>query len=304
MNKKKSNPDHSVGRRVRKTTTEYDWSALEKKAQEERRAMREISAKREPTKLERKIRYQKRQKQKRLKKQRRRAAAVIIITTALILILLFLTPIFNIRSVSVDGNVLVSAEQFQEKLKPLVGENLFRSGSGKISKELKTIPYIADVQVQKRMFPPSVKVTVKEYTPVCIVRTEGKTLLISSGLNVLADNGDIPLPVPVVSGLEVEEYKVGGVLTCSDEEKQSALRVALSTMESVGIIDKTVEINLADTAAITLNYDNRITVICGSSIELERKLRLFKETITSNSLAENARGSMDLRESGKAVYTP
>ena len=42
----------------------------------------------------------------------------------LVSVLLFMTPIFNIRSVSVEGNVLVTAEQFQEKLKPLVGQNL------------------------------------------------------------------------------------------------------------------------------------------------------------------------------------
>ena len=36
----------------------------------------------------------------------------------------------------------------------------------------------------------------------------------------------------------------------------------------------------------------------------ERKIRLFRETVMSNSLTENACGTMDLSESGKAIYTP
>ena len=144
------------GRKVTKTTTEYDWSRLEKRTFKEHKDVPERSVRREPTQLERKIRYQKKQKQQRLKIQRRRALLGFVLAVILVSVLLFMTPIFNIRSVSVEGNVLVTAEQFQEKLKPLVGQNLFRSGRRKMRNTLKTIPYIDTVDVQKRLFPPSV----------------------------------------------------------------------------------------------------------------------------------------------------
>ena len=108
------------GRKVTKTTTEYDWSRLEKRTLKEHKDVPERSVRREPTQLERKIRYQKKQKQQRLKIQRRRALLGFVLAVILVSVLLFMTPIFNIRSVSVEGNVLVTAEQFQEKLKPLV----------------------------------------------------------------------------------------------------------------------------------------------------------------------------------------
>ena len=161
------------GRKVTKTTTEYDWSRLEKRTLKEHKDVPERSVRREPTQLERKIRYQKKQKQQRLKIQRRRALLGFVLAVILVSVLLFMTPIFNIRSVSVEGNVLVTAEQFQEKLKPLVGQNLFRSGRRKIRNTLKTIPYIDTVDVQKRLFPPSVKVTVTEYTPSAYIKIDG-----------------------------------------------------------------------------------------------------------------------------------
>lgn len=300
MDKNRNNSSRTGGRRVTKTTTEYDWESLESRSG----LKKSSSARKGTTTLEKRIRHQKRQKQKRLKAQRRRALAVLIAAVILLIILLFLTPIFNIRSVSVEGNALVSSEQFEEKLKPLIGENLFRSGSGKIRKTLKTITYIEDAQVQKRLFPPSVKVTVKEYVPAAVIRSEGKSLLVNDQLRVLTDTGEQPVPVPAVSGFEVSGYENGEILKSDDAEKTSALSTALSTLRATGIIDKTIEVSVNDTSDITINYDNRLTVLCGSSLDLERKLRLFRETLTSNSLAENARGTMDLSESGKAIYTP
>ena len=274
------------GRKVTKTTTEYDWSRLEKRTLKEHKDVPERSVRREPTQLERKIRYQKKQKQQRLKIQRRRALLGFVLAVVLVSVLLFMTPIFNIRSVSVEGNVLVTAEQFQEKLKPLVGQNLFRSGRRKIRNTLKTIPYIDTVDVQKRLFPPSVKVTVTEYTPSAYIKIDGKTLLVNSELRVLTDTGNNGETLPTVTGLAVTDYKL------------------LSTLEATGILDKVIEINVTDVTDITMNYDNRITVQCGTQLDLERKIRLFRETVMSNSLTENARGTMDLSESGKAIYTP
>ncbi len=254
--------------------------------------------------LEKRVRYQKRQKELRIRRQRRRAVVVIIITAAIVAVLMFLTPIFNIRSVTVEGNVIVTAEQFQDKLKPLIGENLFRTGSGKIRKTLKAIPYINTVEVQKKIFPPSVKVTVTEYTPAAIVKTGDKSLIINSDLLALSDSGGGTEQLPAVTGFTVNDYKLGEAVKSDSEEKDRIAASALRTLESTGIIGNAVEINLSNIADIIINYDNRITVLCGSQFEIERKLRLFKETVTSNSLDENARGTVNLKEAGKAVYTP
>ncbi len=289
------------GRRVTKSTTEYDWGSLERRAERERAANKSEA---QPSKLEQKIRYQKKQKRQRLRIQRRRAVIGVITAAITVSVLLFLTPIFNIRNVSVEGNNLVSAEQFEEALRPLIGENLFRTSAGKIRKTLKTIPYIDDAHIQKRIFPPSVNVTVTEYVPAAILRIEGKNLLVNSELRVLTDDGEIPVSVPTVTGLSVEGYKIGEIIKCEDTEKTDLLFNALATMEDTGLTENMIEIDVNDIADITMNYDNRFELLCGSPLDIDRKLRLFRETLSSSSLAENARGTMDLSETGKAVYTP
>lgn len=279
------------GRRVTHTTTEYEQK-------------RTTNAPKAETKLQRRVSYQKRQKQRRLKMQRMRALVILVLVIITVTVILFMTPIFNIRSVTVEGNVTVTAEEFQEMLKPLVGENLFRTGSRKIEKMLKVNPYIDKVSVQKKAIPPSVQVTVSEYTPAGIIRTEGKTLLVSSGLNVLTDNADTSLSVPVVTGFGISEAEVGDVIKSDEAEKRDIILTALTTLEKTGVIDKVREIDVNDTADITMNYDNRLTVKCGTQLDLERKLRLFREMVMNNYFADNARGTIEFTDSGKAVYTP
>ena len=70
------------------------------------------------------------------------------------------------------------------------------------------------------------------------------------------------------------------------------------------MLDKTDYIDVSDKTNITFGYDDRIDAFCGTKLDLERKIRMFYVAVTSNNLAENARGTMDLSTSGKAIYTP
>ena len=254
--------------------------------------------------LKRKISYQKKQKERRLQIKRRRIVLALIALCVLVLILLFLTPIFNIRSISVEGNQVVTQEQIVEKLQPLIGENLLRTTDGKITKMLQEIPYIDSVDVQKKLFPPSVEVTVTEYTPAAIVRSGGKNLTVSSSLKVLEELNAARNTLPVVTGIEIQSANIGENMNVGNDYKDSTLKTTLRTLEATGLIADIKEINLNSLTAITMNYDDRITAEFGSQLDLERKIRLFKEAVTSDALADNARGTIDLSDPGKAIYTP
>ena len=103
MDEKKSNIRlvKTGGRKVTKTTTEYDGDSTDTKKSVRRQPDGTTPVRKKTTsELEKKVRYQKQQKAKRLKIQRRRALIVFILAVILVAVLLFMTPIFNIRSVS------------------------------------------------------------------------------------------------------------------------------------------------------------------------------------------------------------
>ena len=253
--------------------------------------------------LKRKINYQKRQKERRMKKKRRQTFLVLITLIIVVLILLFLTPIFNIRTISVDGNKTVSDAQIVERLKPLIGQNLLRTSDGKIENMLKEISYIKDVSVQKRLFPPSVDVVVTEYTPAAIIRSGGKNYVISSDLRVLEELQISHASLPIITGVEIERADIG--YNCEIKSgKTDTLRIMLQTLEKTDLINKVTEINIMNLMSITMNYEDRLSVQCGSQLDMEMKIRLFREAVTREELSQNARGTIDLSETGNAIYIP
>ena len=110
--------------------------------------------------------------------------------------------------------------------------------------------------------------------------------------------------IPQIIGLDEVKARKGKLLQIDDAEKVSAIKAILSTAKDVDIISKISEIDIGNTLAISFKYDNRLDVNCGSSLELARKIRIFKESVNNASMKEDATGTFDLSEPGKAIYTP
>lgn len=255
--------------------------------------------------LEQKQRYNKKQKQKRLKMKRIRAAVILLLIIVAVAALMLMTPLFNIRSITVEGNKYVTLQQIDEKVHDISRQNLFKVSSGNIKERLKSIAYIEDVDVAKKLFPPSVKITVKECIPAGYIVINGYEVVVDSQLKVLGDDNKFSSEnIPEIKGMENDSYTVGKTFESANEEKQEVMVTCLKTMESTGIINKVDNIDISNLTGIKFRYDNRIDALCGTQLDLDRKIRLFRETVYSNSIAENAKGTVDLSITGKAVYIP
>lgn len=299
----KNNRPRSGKASGRKVMNEYDWEAFDRRTSAG-------TVKREPeearvrilSESERKKRYKKQQKQQKLKMQRIRALMIFGISVMLLIILLFMTPIFNIRKISVSGNEVVTVEEMDELIGNLVGENLFKTGSGTIEKRLKTIAYIENVTVSKRLFPPSVKVAVEECKPAGYVGINGFNVVFNSDLKVISDDNDISVDnIPQIIGVNSDDYKKGELFSTDSDEKTSALKTFLVVMENLEMLQDVNYLDISSSTDIEFRYQDRITVECGSSNSLERKLNLFRETVKSSNIAEDARGTIDLSISGRAT---
>lgn len=254
--------------------------------------------------VEAKVRYQQQQKQKRLAMQRRRAVIVLVLSVIIVAVLMFMTPIFNIRKIAVSGNEIVTLEEINEKVGDLIGENLFKTGESDLTKRLQSIPYIDEVSVSKSFFPPSIKLAVTESKPAAYIGIDASAAVIDSRLKILGDSSIFPDgSIPNIIGIEGTSGEAGGFLACENEEKAEILKTCLETMEKTGVIDKVHDIDISEITSIKFKYDDRFEVLCGTQLDLERKLRLFKETVSNNNLAEKATGTIDLSVTGKAVYT-
>ena len=263
------------------------------------------------------MRHNERRK-KRIKEQKRRRI-IFFSTLALIvvLIVMFLTPLFNIKKVDIDiktaetvedsaGKIHISDEMVKSALGKVEGKNLFSYSKKGVKKKLSQIAFTDKVAVKKKVFPPTLKLEITECTPAFLAAYEEGYVLMDETGKVLEILKEIPEDenVPVAEGIAIASANVGEQVGFKDTESQKIIMSCIENMQKAGILGDITVMSFADLTNITFNYQERLDVICGTHIDFQRKLALFKEAINSTKLTKNSRGTINLSTTGKAIYTP
>lgn len=255
------------------------------------------------TEAERRKKMEQVRKRERLRKQRIRAAVSFFLIVAVVVVLLFMTPIFAVRKIVLNGNDLVTKEQIEVQIKDFVGDNLFRLRTANVEKKMLEIPLISGVAVEKKMFPPSIILNISETRPAAYLLSGNSIVVVDSNLKVLDDANNFDTDtIPSISGIGVPGYTVNSIIQTDSQEKADILREMLSVFESTGLTSSIKYISVDDLTNIRFNYENRIEALCGSQLELERKIRMFAEAIKTETIKPDALGTMDLSILGQATY--
>lgn len=249
-------------------------------------------------------RHSVRQKRRKRAMRIRRTIFFLILLIAAILALMFLTPIFNIQKVAISGNERVTAEEITEKSGIVIGENLFKVNLKQSRESLSGIPYLDKIHLKRVLYPPSVKVTVTEGTISAYAAAGGGFVGLDRNCKVLETLTEPPGGVPEITGLGTDTYTLGKKLEIDESDKFDIILLCIDEFEKKGYLEKINRISVEDTSDILFRYEDRLDILCGSALDLGRKLRLFEEVLHDNRLTDNSRGTIDLSITGKAVYTP
>ena len=240
-----------------------------------------------------------RQKKKRMRRIAARSITSVVTILVILFVFFFLTPIFNVKNMTITGNNRISTQNIEEFLPDIKGKNLFKINRSMISQRLSGIAYIRGVDIEKKYFPASVTITITEYTPYACYKSGDEYSVINENCEVLETSGSKPDDLPLLTA-----YTEDFAELFSNEEALSALKGFFSVAGRIGINEQITGIELIEGNEINFNYENRLDVICGSNYDMEQKLRLFKVTINNPDLLSNAHGTMDLSVVGKASYLP
>ena len=244
-------------------------------------------------------------RQKRIREQRiRRYTFYAVLALIFVLVIMFFTPLFNIRTVNVTGNQKLTAEEITSQIGDVTGRNLFSTRKRTIKRNLNDMAYIDKVTVKKKAFPPTVLLEIKECQPAVQVFFAESYIVIDSTGKVLEKITEKLEGVAVCEGITVTTANVGEMIAFKDEEVQKIVMSCIGNMEKADIIRDITVMSFADMTNITFNYQSRLDAICGTHIDFQRKLALFKEAVNSNKLTQNSRGTINLSTTGKAIYTP
>ena len=288
-------------------------NAFEKKGYGTRPVKRDdIPSKQEPihlyenvTERDKNRKIAKSQNEMRLKKQHTATVVGVILSAVFALVLLFMTPLFNISEIRLEGNKTISKDIITAKIGNLIDTNLFGTSTTNIEKKMLEIPQISDVSVKKAVFPARLEISVTESKPAAYVLSGTTTIVVDSNLRIVDDASTFDYEkLPSISGVSVKNYEMNGQLEIDSQEKYDIILDILQNLELCNLVDKTKYISVDDITNITFNYDNRINVMCGSPLQIDRKIRLFAESIKSPDFDENSIGTMDVSVPGKGMYTP
>ncbi len=258
------------------------------------------------TRYESQVRREKRRENSRRKYQRmrRRFFTAVVFAAVLIVVVMLFTPFFNIKTVVITGLENVTEQQAYSAIGDVEGNNVFRTSVSKIRKSLDEIPYFDTIHIQRKLFPARLLISVTECTPGGNIEYGGQYIVIDTNCGIM-DIKDLPMDdIPEIVGMAVSGVEEGEELTDDDPERISILAEMLTAFNDTGILRDVDSIDMETTTAVSFEYDNRLSVSCGSGLNIDKKIRMFKETVYSSSLADNAKGTIDLSVTGKAVYAP
>ncbi|HET7415398.1 MAG TPA: cell division protein FtsQ/DivIB [Arthrobacter sp.] len=131
---------------------------------------------------------------------------VFVLVAALLAAVIF-TPMFAVRTLTIDGTELATNKTIRQQLEPVMGVPLPQVSTSEVSSLLDDVPQVADVEIEAH--PPSeLVVHIQERIPVAVLKDGGKfTLIDKTGteLATVEDRGKVQLPLIDGSSQEVGE---------------------------------------------------------------------------------------------------
>ncbi len=256
-----------------------------------------------------KIREQARYSNSRILKRRRKRNYILYYILLLFFVVissitLSVTVFFNINDIVISGIYNYQSQDIVNASEIKNGDNLFRININDIKGNiLNKLHYIDKVEI-KKVLPDKIKIDIVESSPVFFVKkSENEYIhisdigrIIETSSNSIVDNGIL------VKGLDLENAFIGEFLFNRDNETVKILKTLYSEIKLLEI-GKITEINIDNIYDLKIMFDDKIQLVIGDMKDISYKLEL-SFYIIENKLGQNEKGTIDVRDSKKAIFRP
>lgn len=182
---------------------------------------------------------------KRQKKMRVITLSVIIVVIIIIAIILFLTSsIFDIKSIMVENNQKLSSEEIVQASTLQVGENRLKKSKRTISENIKTLPYIENVKITKKLNG-EIHIDVEERVATYMLQYDNKYAYIDNQGYILEISENLA-ELPILANYSSKGIIPGQRLELKDLKKLDEVIKIVEAAKSQGIAKLITEINIAD----------------------------------------------------------
>jgi len=242
------------------------------------------------------------------KKKGRPGALAVVVWLFIIMVaaLIVGNTVFAVRSISVEGNSTVSTEEVIRASGISHGTSIFAIDSGAVRNGVNSNRYLNFVGMW-RDFPSHVILRVTEHSPHATFKWMGMLYMLDQDGSVLEQTAhfDIPLSVPLITGMQVEAARVGSPVVTSVVGQADTIATVLSALSRRGLTEGISELNVTSLDNLFLITVDGAQVKLGNAQNIETKLYLMEQVLS----IERARGPvrygvLDVTTAQNADYKP
>ena len=180
-------------------------------------------------------------KQKRRKKIIKWTSIIILIITAIVLLLL--SDLFNIKEIKVSGNNKISMEEIISASGIKTGENMFKFLKIKAKENIKTIPYIENVKI-KRKLNGNIEIAVEERVATYMLAMEEGQFGYINNQGYILEITEETIEKPIITGYSTENLAAGSRLDIADLKKLNSIIKIMKAAEEKEVADIISNINI------------------------------------------------------------
>ena len=227
------------------------------------------------------------EQEKRNKKKRKIVGIIKYGSLAILFVIVILcamfSPLFNIKTIEVEGNELISKNEIISLSQIQIDENTFKLNKRKIIKQIKENAYIDEVTIARKL-PSNIIIKVEERKPAYLLEYAGSYIYLDKQGYMLEINTEkLELPILQGASTETSDFAVGNRLCEEDLEKLSSLIKIMELAKINEISNLITRIDIENKQNIKLIFETKDKIAyLGDSTNLIDKIPLVKKILEEN----------------------
>ena len=215
-------------------------------------------------------------RKKRLRVKRLKTIGIVL-CVGLLLFLISGLPVFQVKTITVNGNHALSTDKIITISGFSEGDNLFRISTGKAKQQLKNNPFVERVRI-RRVLPDELLIEVTERPSVGYIVTSDGYIQVDGDGRLLAIQQSLSnYRLPVISGVGLDELpELGGLI--QNEKLKQALEILQNC--DAALLNNIAELNVGQDYYILLYTNQQLEVRLGGLDNIEQRLKDLNKILT------------------------
>ena len=217
-----------------------------------------------------------------------------------VFLFLFISPVFNIKEVSVQGNNKINSEEIKSLSQLTIDENIFRFSSKEVEENVKENAYVDTVDI-KRKLPNTVEITITERETKYQLEYGNAFIYIDKDGYIL-EISDVNANLPIIRGYGTlqENLQPGNKLTDEDCEKLITVEKFLRAAQNNGIYDIITYVDISDSKDYKIEMPTKGKIAyLGDDTNINDKMLILKEILTRE---EGKNGEVFINDLNKMFF--